>query len=501
MIMNERTKLMRTYIGIDLGTSAAKLLLVDASGNIINSVTKEYTVSYPEPGWAEQDPADWWDACFTGLDELLDGMDRSSVSGIGTAGQMHGLVILDENDDVIRNAILWNDGRTAEETEWLNTVIGREKLSEMTANIAFAGFTAPKLLWLRKHEPESFSRIRRIMLPKDYINYRLTGVHSCDFSDAAGTLLLDVRNRCWSDDMIDICGIRKEQLPSLYESSHVTGTLLPDISGALGLRPDVKVVAGAGDNAAAAVGTGTAGSNACNISIGTSGTVFITSDRFREDNSNALHSFIHADGTYHLMGCMLSAASCLKWFCGEILGTEDLAAEQGGISDEMLGRNCAFFLPYLMGERSPINDTDARGTFTGLTMDTSRRDMVQAVMEGVAFAIRDSFEAARALGIDIKKSRLCGGGARSILWRKILADVLDIPIEIPQAEEGPGYGASMLAMVGCGEYNNVKECAEELVRTKETVFPDPAVSARYEAQYQKFRRIYPAMKDLFKSIK
>ena len=492
---------MRTYIGIDLGTSAVKLLLVDASGYILKSVTKGYNVSFPAPGWAEQDPSEWWDSCLSGLNELLDGMDRSSVVGIGTAGQMHGLVILDENDSVIRKAILWNDGRTAEETEWLNTVVGRDKLSELTANIAFAGFTAPKLLWLRKHEPDSFRRIRRIMLPKDYINYMLTGVHSCDFSDAAGMLLLDVKNRCWSNEMLDICGTRKDQLPKLYESSQVTGTLLPGIADALGLSPDVKVIAGAGDNAAAAVGTGTAGDGSCNISIGTSGTVFITSDRFREDSNNALHSFIHADGTYHLMGCMLSAASCLKWFCEDILCTEDLAAEQGGITDDMLGRNNVFFLPYLMGERSPINDTDARGTFTGLTMDTSRRDMVQAVMEGVAFAIRDSFEAAKSLGIDIKKSRLCGGGARSVLWRKILADVLDIPLEIPLAEEGPGYGASMLAMVGCGEYNNVKECTEKLVKTKEIVFPDPDISARYEAQYQKFRRIYPAMKDMFKLIK
>ena len=492
---------MKTYIGIDLGTSAVKLILADRSGKILKTVTKEYPIYFPEPGWSEQDPKDWRNACICGLKELLSGEDRASVEGIGTAGQMHSLVILDENDEPIRNAILWNDGRTSEETEWLNTAVGKDVLSGYTANIAFAGFTAPKLMWLKKHEPENFRRIRRIMLPKDYINYILTGVHSCDLSDAGGTLLFDVRNRRWSDEMLRICDVSKEWLPELYESTGVTGTLSQDIAEELGLSTDVKVVAGAGDNAAAAVGTGTVGDGACNISIGTSGTVFITTDKFREDPCNALHSFVHADGSYHLMGCMLSAASCNEWLCKKILGTDDYAAEQSGITDDMLGRNEVFFLPYLMGERSPINDTDARGTFIGLSMDTSRQDMVQAVMEGVAFAIRDSLEAARSLGISVGRSRLCGGGAKSPLWRRMFANVLNMPLELPLSEEGPGHGAAMLAMTGCGEYNTLKECADAVTGVRETVYPDPVISARYEERYQKFRGIYPALKELFSILR
>ena len=261
------------------------------------------------------------------------------------------------------------------------------------------------------------------------------------------------------------------------------------------------MVAGAGDNAAAAVGTGTVGEGACNLSLGTSGTIFISSEHFGVDPNNALHAFAHADGHYHLMGCMLSAASCNKWFCDEILKSTDYAGEQAPISMEKLGRNRVYFLPYLMGERSPINDTDARGTFVGLSMDTSRADMLQAVLEGVAFAIRDSFEVARSLGIDIRRSKLCGGGARSPLWRTIFANVLNIALDIPQTEEGPGYGGAMLAMVGCGAYESVEACAQALVHVKETLEPDPALAARYEERYQQFKAIYPAMKPLFKVLK
>ena len=489
------------YIGIDLGTSAVKLLLVDEKGGILRSVSREYPLSFPQPGWSEQEPADWWAACVDGLKELVSGIDTSSIAGIGAGGQMHGLVALDENDAVIRPAILWNDGRTAEETEWLNTAIGKEKLSRLTANIAFAGFTAPKLLWMRKHEPENFGRIARIMLPKDYINYRLTGVHSCDYSDASGMLLLDVEHKCWSKEMLDVCGVTESQMPRLFESYEVIGTVKPDIAAELGLPATVKVVAGAGDNAAAAVGTGTVGDGACNISLGTSGTIFISSARFGVDPNNALHAFAHADGAYHLMGCMLSAASCNKWLCDEILQTKDYAAEQADLTDDKLGSNKVFFLPYLMGERSPINDTDARGLFIGMSMDTARADLVLSVLEGVAFAIRDSFEVAKSLGVDIRRSKICGGGAKSPLWVKIMANVLDIPLDLPQTEEGPGYGGAILAMVGCGEYPSVEKAAASLVSVTATVEPEPELAARYEAAYQKFRKIYPTVKNLFRELK
>ncbi len=496
----EKGRVHLYYIGIDLGTSAVKLLLVDEGGSILRSVSREYPLYFPQPGWSEQNPADWWNGCLDGLEELLRDVDKTQLAGIGVGGQMHGLVALDENDAVIRPAILWNDGRTAEETDWLNTVVGKEKLSHLTANIAFAGFTAPKLLWMKRHEPENFSRIARVMLPKDYINYRLTGVHSCDYSDASGMLLLDVEHKCWSEEMLDICGVSKEQMPRLFESFEVIGTVKPELAAVLGIPPTVKVVAGAGDNAAAAVGTGTVGDGACNISLGTSGTIFISSGRFRVDPGNALHAFDHADGAYHLMGCMLSAASCYKWFCEGVLKTADFASEQADITVDKLGRNHVYFLPYLMGERSPINDTDARGLFIGMSMDTSRADMVQAVLEGVAFAIRDSFEVAKSLGIRIERSRICGGGAKSELWRSIMANVLDLPLEIPQTEEGPGYGAAMLAMVGCGAYASVQESASALVRTTETVLPQSALAERYERAYRKYRKIYPTVKYLYKEL-
>ena len=488
------------YIGIDLGTSAVKLLLVDGAGKIHRSVTKSYPLLFPQPGWAEQNPADWWKAVQHGILELTEHVDKSEIRGIGCGGQMHGLVVLDENDAVIRPAILWNDGRTAEEVAYLNTVIGKEKLSACTANIAFAGFTAPKLLWLKKHEPENFARIKKIMLPKDYINYRLTGVHACDYSDASGMLLLDVAHKCWSQEMLELCGVTEAQMPRLFESWETIGTIHGFVSGALGLPRGCKVVAGAGDNAAAAVGTGVVGEGGCNISLGTSGTVFISSERFGVDPNNALHAFAHADGGWHLMGCMLSAASCNKWFCEEILRTTDYPREQEPITAEKLGRNRVYFLPYLMGERSPINDTDARACFIGMTMDTSRADLTQAVLEGVAFAIRDSVEVARGLGIAVDRSRLCGGGAKSPLWRTILANVLNIPLDLPQTEEGPGYGGAMLAMVGCGEYESVKSCCDALVRVTETVYPEAELAAHYEERYQKFRLLYPALKDVFPAL-
>ena len=487
-------------IGIDLGTSAMKLLLADENGTIRNTAVREYPLLFPHPGWSEQEPEAWWGALQSGLQELLSGFDASEVVGIGVGGQMHGLVALDKDDNVIRPAILWNDGRTAEETEWLNTAIGKETLSKYTGNIAFAGFTAPKILWMQKHEPENFARISKIMLPKDYINYRLTGVHACDYSDASGMLLLDVEHKRWSKEMLSICGVTEEQLPHLYESYDVIGTVKEEVAAALGIPASVQVVAGAGDNAAAAVGTGTVGNGACNISLGTSGTIFISSDSFGVDPLNGLHAFAHADGHWHLMGCMLSAASCNKWFCEEILKTSDYASEQIDM-EENLGQNRVFFLPYLMGERSPINDVDARGTFVGLSLDTTRRDMVQAVLEGVAFAIRDSFEVARSIGVRIDCSKVCGGGAKSPVWRKMLCNILNIPLDLPQTEQGPGMGGAMLAMVGAGLYPSVKECADALVSVKETVYPDPKLAAKYEQKYRQFKKIYPSVKELYKEIR
>ena len=484
------------YIGVDLGTSAVKLLLMDENGKILNITSKEYPLSFPNPGWSEQNPADWWEKSVEGIKELIADYDKSQIAGISFGGQMHGLVILDENDNVIRPALLWNDGRTFAETDYLNNVIGKEKLSEYTANIAFTGFTAPKILWIKNNEPENFAKINKIMLPKDYLAYRLTKNHCTDASDASGMLLYDVKNRCWSEEMMNICGVTKEQLATVYESYESVGTLTKEAAELLGLSENVIVAAGAGDNAAAAVGTGTVGEGSCNISLGTSGTIFISSKNFGVDENNALHSFAHADGSYHLMGCMLSAASCNKWWMDEIIGTKDYPSEQKDITK--LGENNVYFLPYLMGERSPHNDPDARGTFIGMTMDTSRSDMTQAVLEGVAFALRDSLEVARKLGINIERSKICGGGAKSPLWKKIIANVLNVKVDVIESEEGPALGGAMLAAVACGEFKNVEAAAEKIVKIVDTVEPDSDLVSAYNKKYEIFKQLYPQIKPLYK---
>lgn len=486
------------YIGIDLGTSAVKLLLMDAMGNIESVVSREYPLSFPEPGWSEQNPEDWYSQSMIGLKELTAGIDKSQIGGISFGGQMHGLVILDKDDKVIRPAILWNDGRTYKECDYLNQEIGKETLSTYTANIAFTGFTAPKLLWVKENEPENFARIEKIMLPKDYLAYKLTGVHCTDVSDASGMLLFDVKNRCWSKEMCDICHVSEHQLANIYESYETVGTLLPEVAEELGFPVTVKVAAGAGDNAAAAVGTGTVGDGNCNISLGTSGTVFISSKEFGVDKYNALHSFAHADGTYHLMGCMLSAASCNKWWMEDILQTKAFSKEQQDITK--LGENHVYFLPYLMGERSPHNDPAARGTFIGMSMDTKRSDMTQAVLEGVAFALRDSFEVAKSLGIKIERTKICGGGAKSPLWKRIIANVLNIKVDVIESEEGPALGGAMLAAVACGEYANVEEAAKKIVKVVDTIEPEPELAAKYEKKYQVFKEIYPQCKSIFQSL-
>ena len=485
------------YVGIDLGTSAVKLLLMDGAGKIQKIVSKEYPLYFPHPGWSEQNPEDWYEKSMEGLKELLSGCDKSQVAGISFGGQMHGLVILDKDDQVIRPAILWNDGRTGEETDYLNQVIGKDKLSAYTANIAFAGFTAPKILWVKKHEPENFARIEKLMLPKDYLAYRLSGTFCTDVSDASGMLLFDVEHKRWSKEMMEICGVKESQLAEIFESYETVGTLKPELAAELGLSENVKIAAGAGDNAAAAVGTGTVGDGACNISLGTSGTIFISSEKFGVDEHNALHSFAHADGHYHLMGCMLSAASCNKWWMDEILRTRDYSGEQKDIDVKELGKNHVFFLPYLMGERSPHNDPNVRGTFIGMSMDTTREELTQAVLEGVVFGLRDSFEVAKSLGIQIDRTKICGGGAKSPLWRQMVADILNVKVDIPESEEGPAMGGAMLAAVACGEYASVEEAAAKIVKVVDTVEPIPENAQRYEERYQQFRKIYPAVKALF----
>ena len=479
---------MNLYIGIDLGTSSLKGLLVNEEGEILRTASSDYEVYYPENGWSEQDPADWVKAMNRILNELS--LDHEDViRGISFGGQMHGLVALDGDGKVIRPCILWNDGRTEAQTAWLNECVGKDKLSELTGNIAFAGFTAPKLLWMREQEPENFARIRKIMLPKDYLVYVLTGKFSCDYSDASGMLLLDVEHRCWSREMCEICGVQEDWLPELHESADPVGTVKPSYG-----LPNAVVTAGAGDNAAAAIGTGTVRNGDCNISLGTSGTVFIAQDSFSVDSRNALHSFAHANGRYHLMGCILSAASCRMWWLEDILGTDDYSGDEKEIAEaEDTG---VIFLPYLMGERSPHNDTRIRGAFIGLSAETTRAQMSRAVMEGVTFALKDCLEIAKANGLDIRSTNLCGGGARSRVWRQICADILEMPVRILTTEQGPGYGAAILAMVGTGAYASTEEAADRIVRTSETIHPDPDKFDAYRKRYETFRKLYPLLKQL-----
>ena len=486
------------FIGVDLGTSAVKTLLMSETGEIKGVSSKEYPLNFPKPGWSEQNPSDWWNGVKECIGELMTGRDASEVCGISFSGQMHGLVILDKNDNVLRPAILWNDGRTQEECDYLNNTVGREKISSYTANMALTGFTAPKLLWVRKHEPEIFEKIDKIMLPKDYIAYRMSGVHSTDVSDASGTLLFDVEHKRWSDEMLEITGIRRNQLGDIFESSKPVGTLTETAAKELGLCPGVKIIAGGGDNACGAIGTGTLKNGMCSISLGTSGTVFIASDKFAADADNAMHSFAHANGKYHFLGCMLSAASANKWWMDEIIGTKDYAGEQAEITG--LGTNNVFFLPYLMGERTPHNNPLARGTFIGMTPDTTRARMTQAVLEGVTFALRDALEIARGFGIEINRVRLNGGGAKSPLWCRIVANVMNVSVDKINSEEGPGFGAAILAAVGCGVFGSVEEAADKLIRVVETTESDPETVALYEEKYRKFRSIYPALKPVFDKL-
>ncbi|MCR4673428.1 MAG: xylulokinase [Lachnospiraceae bacterium] len=490
------------YIGVDLGTSSVKIILMDESGKVKNSVTKEYPLSFPNPGWSEQSPMEWYDKTIEGIKELLLHQD-TQIAGIGVGGQMHGLVVLDEKDDVIRPAILWNDGRTTEENNYLNQVIGEEKLAEYTSNISFTGFTAPKILWVEKHEPENFSKIKKIMLPKDYLVYRLSGAFSTDVSDASGMLLLDVKNRCWSKEMLDICHIREEQLPKLYESYEAVGSLKNDIVSELGITPcggqnkdEVLVVAGAGDNAAAAVATGTVYDGACNLSVGTSGTVFIATKDYKATTNHAIHNFCDSTGAYHYMGCMLSAASCNLWWMQDVLGTKDFAKEQADIKEENLGENSVYYLPYLMGERSPHNDEKIRGAFLGLSMDTTRADMTQAMLEGVAFGLKDSLEVARDLGIKVETSKICGGGVKSPLWQKIIANVLNVKLEILVSEEGPSLGGAIMAAVANGSYASVEDACKQIIKIDHEVVPDATLVKKYDKKYETYKKFYPALKGI-----
>ena len=485
------------YIGIDLGTSGVKLLIVNKFGKVIKSHTETYPIYYSNDNWSEQNPKDWWNATIKGLHVILEDFDKTKVKGISFGGQMHGLVMLDKNNEVIRPAILWNDGRCDVETSWLNEIVGKEKLIDCTGNIAFAGFTAPKILWVKKHEKENFDKIHKILLPKDYLAFKFSGIYSTDYSDASGTLYLNVKDKCWSKEMCDLIGIKEEQLPHLYESYEVVGNITSQLAEELGLSQDVKIIAGAGDNAAAAVGTGAVKPNTCNVSIGTSGTVFIPMDDYVCDYDVPIHSFVHSTGKFHLMGCILSASLCNKWWVEDVLGSNHSKEQEN--TEELLGKNNVLFLPYLMGERCPHNDTNARGAFIGLRANTTRQELTIAVLEGISFALKECIEIAEAKGVHISKTTLCGGGAKSKVWTKILANVFNKPIDFVETEQGPGFGAAILAMVGCGEYETVEQACKSIVRVRDEVTPNEEIAKLYQVKFETYKKIYKQLKPIYDS--
>ena len=486
------------YVGIDLGTSAVKLLLVTGDGAIVRTVSKTYDSLFPHPSWSEQDPNDWLNATVAGLRDLVLGHE-ADVQAMSFSGQMHGLVLLDGNDAVLRNAILWNDQRTKDQVDDLNEGIGMATLQELTGNIALTGLTAPKLLWVREREPALFARIRKIMLPKDYLVYKLCGAFASDVSDSSGTLYFDPRTKRYSEELLAILGIRKDQLPAICESFETVGTLQDPYRSILGLSSRVKIIAGGGDQAVGAIGAGIVKDGECSISLGTSGVVFVAGDHFVVDTKSHLQSYAHANGKYHVMGVMLNAAGAVRWWWEAVHGNHDYEAFYRDVTAAPASESL-FFLPYLMGERAPINDPDAKGVFLGIQAHHGMKEFNRAVVEGVTFALRDSLELIRNLGITIRHVRITGGGAKSDVWAQMIADVMDVEVAKLAYEEGPAFGAAILAMVGSGVYPSVASACDRLVATDRIFVPNRAMSTLYHDKYLMFSRIYPQLKGLFKVI-
>lgn len=483
------------YIGIDLGTSGVKIILVDKSGTILRTVSRNFELLIPKPSWSEQDPNDWYAKTLEGLKEIVKGYEPT-IQGIGFSGQMHGLVLLDENDQVLRNAILWNDQRTVEEVKYLNDIIGIETLLLSTGNIALTGLTAPKVLWVKNNEPEIYQLISKVMLPKDYLLYRLSGVFASDVSDLSGTLYFDPKTKKYSLMMLDILGLKEENLPKIFESFDPIGTLNNEMKALLGINQDVLIIAGGGDQAVGAIGVGVLSNGECSISLGTSGVIFVASDNFAVDRKSFFQSYAHANGKYHLMAVMLNAAGAIKWWNEDINNNNDYDRYYRSVTNSKIESDL-FFLPYLTGERAPINDPYAKGVLFGLENHHRKPDIDRAIVEGVTFALRDSFELIQNLGVYINQVRITGGGAKSDVWAQMIADVMNVKVVKMKAEEGPAMGAAILAMVGCKAYPNVEMACKSLVNVKQSYHPNDINVELYNEKYQKFIKLYPAFKGLF----
>lgn len=488
------------FIGIDSSTTATKSLLINEAGEIVGTSSSEYSYETPKPLWSEQDPNLWWKAAIESIRNVIsqNSIDPKLVKGIGLTGQMHGLVILDENGDVLRPAILWNDQRTQDQCDRIRQIVGKTEFIKTTGNDALAGFTAPKILWVADNEPEIYKNIRHVLLPKDYVRYKLTGKYALDRAGGSGTVLFDLAKRDWSEDTLKILGLDQEWFPKTYEGTEITGGLSKESADLLGLVEGTPVFAGGGDQAAAAVGTGAVREGIVSISLGTSGVVFASTDFPIIEPDGRLHAFCHAlPGKWHLMGVMLSAAGSLRWFRDTFRGEADFDEIASAVKNVPAGSEGLLFLPYLTGERTPYPDPLARGAFIGISVRHGFNHFTRAVMEGVAFGLRDSFELMKSIGLSkFNQARVTGGGVRSSIWRQIIADVLNIEIVTVNSKEGAAYGAALLASSGFGAFSSVEHACDQTIKISETTQPGPDHDL-YENYYLEYRQLYPALKNSF----
>lgn len=504
---------MKYLLGIDLGTSGTKTVLFDQTGKALASATGEYPMNQPKNGWAEQDPDDWWTACISTVQTVLQtaGIAPADIAGIGIAGQMHGLVMLDEKGAPLHPCILWCDGRTGEQCREITDRVGAQRLIDITANPALTGFTAGKVLWMRKHKPELYAKCRQMMLPKDYLRFKLTGVYATEVSDASGTNLFDVPARTWSREVLEILDIDPALLPPVYESSEVTGSVSEEAARLTGLAPGTPVVGGAADNAAAAVGTGVVEEGKAFVTMGTSGVIFAHSDTVQIDPKGRVHTFCSAvPGAWVVMSCTLSAGGSLQWFRNQFCAAEMQTAAGMGVDPYLLmdqqaekipmGADRLLFLPYLMGERSPILDADSRGVFFGLSGMHTRQHMLRAVMEGVVYSMRQGMDVLRGMQVAPSQLYATGGGGKSKLWRQMLSDILVSPVQTIQNSEGPALGVAILAGVGTGLYKDVASACREMIATNPAQDPVAEHTRIYEEYYKLYTALYPALKDSFQQL-
>ncbi len=505
---------MTRLLGLDLGTTGAKAVVIDEAGKVVSRATEEYPLIVPSPGWSEQDAGDWWKASAKAIRTAMASaeVDPGEIEGVGLTGQMHGLVLLDGEGKVLRNPILWNDQRTTEQCAWITEKLGGERETiRLTCNPVLAGFTAPKLIWVRQNEPGIYSRARKMLLPKDFIRFKLTGGYATEVSDASGTSLFDVRKRRWSDEVAGELDIPSAMLPDVHESTIVTGEVSRGASDETGLRAGTPVVGGGGDQAAGAVGNGIVRPGVISATIGTSGVVFAHTDEVKVDPEGRLHTFCHAvPGKWHVMGVMLSAGGSMRWFRDKLSSQEVQAAKERSIDPYDLltseaskvppGSEGLLFLPYLSGERTPHKDPDARGVFFGLSLRTGKGHLVRAIMEGVAFGMRDSLEIMKSMGVPIMQVRASGGGARSELWRQIQSDIYGVELYMMEAEEGPAFGSALIAGVGVGTYGSVEEACDKAVRTSGLVEPVPENVELYDRRYQMYTKLYQSLRPTFKEL-